>query len=39
MAQWRAGSAPTAALDTDALASLVADGLAVVSRGRARLPS
>jgi A/G-specific adenine glycosylase len=39
MARLRAGSAPTADLDADALASLVADGLAVVTRGRARLPS
>jgi A/G-specific adenine glycosylase len=31
-------SVPAAELDADALASLVADGLAEVSRGRARLP-
>jgi A/G-specific adenine glycosylase len=39
MARLRAGSVPVAALDVDALASLVDDGLAVVARGRARLPS
>jgi A/G-specific adenine glycosylase len=38
MARLRAGSTPVADLDADALASLVADGLAVVARGRARLP-
>ena len=39
MARLRGGPAPTAELDADALASLVADGLAVVTRGRAQLPS
>jgi A/G-specific adenine glycosylase len=39
MARLRSGAAPTAELDADALASLVDDGLAVVARGRARLPS
>jgi A/G-specific adenine glycosylase len=38
MARLRAGSVPTGELDAEALASLVADGLAVVTRGRARLP-
>jgi len=38
LARLRAGSAPAAELDPDALASLVDDGLAVVVRGRARLP-
>lgn len=38
MAALRAGPVPVAALDADALASLVADGLARVSRGNARLP-
>src|SRR3954469_22773272 len=38
MARLRAGSAPERELDADALASLVDDGLAVVVRGRARLP-
>ena len=38
MARLRAGSAPVHDLDADALASLVDDGLAVVTRGRARLP-
>jgi len=38
MAVLRAGPAPAAALDADALASLVADGLARVGRGTARLP-
>jgi len=38
MAQLRDGPTPVDALDADALASLVADGLAVVVRGRARLP-
>jgi A/G-specific adenine glycosylase len=38
MARLRAGSVPARELDADALASLVADGLAVVARGRARLP-
>ena len=38
MARLRAGSAPQRELDADALASLVDDGLAVVVRGRARLP-
>jgi A/G-specific adenine glycosylase len=38
MARLRAGPAPEGGLDADALASLVADGLAVVVRGRARLP-
>jgi A/G-specific adenine glycosylase len=39
MARLRDGPVPAAELDADALASLVADGLAVVSRGRARLPA
>lgn len=34
----RAGPVPASALDAEALASLVTDGLAVVTRGRARLP-
>lgn len=38
MARLRDGGAPARELDTDALASLVDDGLAVVVRGRARLP-
>jgi A/G-specific adenine glycosylase len=38
MAALRAGPAPAAALDADALTSLVADGLAVVDGGLARLP-
>jgi A/G-specific adenine glycosylase len=38
MARLRAGSAPARELDTEALSSLVDDGLAVVVRGRARLP-
>jgi A/G-specific adenine glycosylase len=38
MATLRAGSTPARELDADALASLVADGLAVVTRGRAQLP-
>jgi A/G-specific adenine glycosylase len=38
MARLRSGTAPVAELDADALASLVDDGLAVVVRGRARLP-
>jgi A/G-specific adenine glycosylase len=38
MARLRSGSAPQRELDADALASLVDDGLAVVVRGRARLP-
>jgi A/G-specific adenine glycosylase len=38
MARLREGSAPARDLDADALASLVDDGLAVVARGRARLP-
>ncbi len=38
MARLRTGPAPAAELDADALASLVRDGLAEVSRGRARLP-
>lgn len=38
MARLREGSAPARELDADALASLVDDGLAVVARGRARLP-
>lgn len=38
MARLRDGPAPARELDPDALASLVADGLAVVTRGRARLP-
>jgi len=38
MARLRTGSAPVRELDADALASLVDDGLAVVVRGRARLP-
>jgi A/G-specific adenine glycosylase len=38
MAALRAGPAPAETLDAEALASLVADGLAEVVRGRARLP-
>jgi A/G-specific adenine glycosylase len=38
MARLRAGPVGAAELDTEALASLVADGLAVVTRGRAQLP-
>ena len=38
MARLRAGSVAARDLDADALASLVADGLAVVARGRASLP-
>lgn len=38
MARLRAGPAAAPEFDADALASLVADGLAVVVRGRARLP-
>ena len=38
LARLREGPAPVGELDADALASLVADGLAHVSRGRARLP-
>jgi A/G-specific adenine glycosylase len=38
MARLREGTAPARELDADALASLVDDGLAVVARGRARLP-
>jgi A/G-specific adenine glycosylase len=38
MARLRAGTAPAGELDPEALGSLVADGLAVVVRGRARLP-
>lgn len=38
MARLRDGSAPARELDADALASLVDDRLAVVVRGRARLP-
>ena len=38
MARLRAGSAPVRDLDPEVLTSLVADGLAVVVRGRARLP-
>jgi len=38
MARLRDGGAPSRELDADALASLVDDGLAVVVRGRARLP-
>jgi len=38
MAHLRAGSMPAHQLDADALSSLVDDGLAVVVRGRARLP-
>jgi A/G-specific adenine glycosylase len=38
MARLREGAAPARELDADALASLVDDGLAVVTRGRARLP-
>ena len=38
MAHLRAGSTPVRELDAAALASLVDDGLAVVVRGRARLP-
>jgi A/G-specific adenine glycosylase len=39
MARLRAGPAPEVELDADALASLVEDGLAVVARGRASLPT
>ena len=39
MARLRAGPARTTELDADALASLVEDGLAVVTRGRASLPT
>lgn len=39
MARLRAGAAPVVELDPEALASLVDDGLAVVARGRARLPA
>jgi A/G-specific adenine glycosylase len=39
MARLRAGPAPAVELDADALASLVEDGLAVVARGRATLPT
>jgi len=39
MARLRAGPAPTAQLDAEAVASLVADGLAVVEGGRAQLPT
>jgi A/G-specific adenine glycosylase len=39
MARLREGSVAVTELDADALASLVADRLAVVSRGRARLPT
>jgi len=38
LARLRAGSAPTAELDGEALASLLDDGLAEVTRGRAHLP-
>jgi len=38
MARLREGAAPQRELDAEALASLVDDGLAVVTRGRARLP-
>jgi hypothetical protein len=38
MAALRGGPAPAAALDADVLASLVADGLAVVDGDLARLP-
>ncbi|HZP29319.1 MAG TPA: A/G-specific adenine glycosylase [Acidimicrobiia bacterium] len=38
MAVLRAGPAPAATLDREALASLAADGLAVVTRGTAHLP-
>jgi hypothetical protein len=38
MARLRDGGAPARVLDAAALASLVDDGLAVVVRGRARLP-
>jgi A/G-specific adenine glycosylase len=38
MARLRESPAPATELDADALASLVSDGLAVVVRGRARLP-
>lgn len=38
MAALRDGPTPVADLDAEALASLVADGLAQVTRGRARLP-
>ena len=38
LATLRSGAAPSDSLDTDALASLVSDGLAVVERGIASLP-
>jgi A/G-specific adenine glycosylase len=38
LARLRAGSAPTVELDGEALASLLDDGLAEVTRGRAHLP-
>jgi A/G-specific adenine glycosylase len=38
MAHLRDGPTPVAGLDADALASLVADGLAVIARGKAQLP-
>ena len=38
LAAFRAGPSPTEALDADALASLVHDGLAVVHGATARLP-
>jgi len=38
MAALRAGPARAATLDAEALASLTADGLAVVTRGTAHLP-
>ncbi len=38
MTALRVGPTPVAALDAEALAALVADGLARVSRGKARLP-
>jgi A/G-specific adenine glycosylase len=39
MARLRAAPTPVTELDADALASLVEDGLAVVARGRASLPT
>jgi hypothetical protein len=38
MAALRTGPVPVDELDAEALASLVADGLARVGRGKARLP-
>jgi hypothetical protein len=38
LAALRGGPVPASQLDTEALASLVDDGLAAVRRGRAQLP-